>query len=177
MPNPVHRRIDDGVKRGPRNLRRSTPRRRKPNGQISTLIPPDLDPLTVLDQYLTEQTTSQIAQSYGMSRKTLVGWLRDIVPTQWTRVQILRALCRKEDADEELENAPDALSLARAREMLRSGQWDLERLDARNYGSKQEVTHTGPAPVFQVNVINRPIIDVVDSQQIPVAAPRLIDGK
>jgi hypothetical protein len=39
----------------------------------------------------------------------------------------------------ELEEAPDALSLARAREKVRSAQWELERLLRRLYGQDREI--------------------------------------
>ena len=135
------KRIDKGIKRGPRS-RVSVPRRRDPETGVVQGIPPGLNPKEVLDKYLTEQTTSQIAKHYGVSRKTLVGWLREVAADDWKRVQIVRALCRKEDGDEQIEFASDALSLARAREMLKSGQWDLERLDSPTYGQKSEVSLT-----------------------------------
>ena len=135
----AHIRIDEGIKRGPK-YNHKLPARRKDTA--TGIIPPDLSPDTVLDRYLTESTTSQIAAEYGVSRKTLVRWLTDQRPDQWKKVQVIRALCRKEDADEGIESACDALSLARAREQLRSGQWDLERLDSSNYGQKQEVSLT-----------------------------------
>ena len=140
MPNEAHVRIDEGVKRGPRNQRISTPRKRAPNGQILKAMPEGLDPQEVLARYLIAETTSSIASEYGCSRKTLVAWLRNKAPEQWKHVQIIRALEKKEVGDELIESAEDALSLARARELLKSGQWDLERLDAKNYGQKQEVT-------------------------------------
>ena len=133
----ANKRIDAGIKRGPRTTRNPSERLRAP---FAGPIPPDLSPDTVLERYLTEETTSQIAHSYGTSRKTLVRWLVDQRPKEWKQVQIIRALCRKESADEDMEGASDALSLARAREMLKSGQWDLERLDSTNYGQKQEVS-------------------------------------
>ena len=133
-----HIRIDEGVKRGPKHAHKPPKKRPEGNGQI----PADLSPATVIERYLTESTTGQIAYSYGVSRKTLVRWLQTHAPEQWREVQVIRALCRKEDADEQIETACDALSLARAREMLRSGQWDLERLDSKNYAAKQEVAVT-----------------------------------
>ena len=136
----AHIRIDEGIKRGPRNQRKSVPKRRDQVTGLVQGIPPDLDPLEVIERYLTEQTTSQIAQSYKLSRKTLVGWLREVQPEQWKRVQIIRALVRKEDGNEGIEISPDALSLARAREIVKSAQWELERLDSSNYGQKQELT-------------------------------------
>ena len=138
----AHIRIDEGISRGPKSkiYRHSVKRRRNPTTGSVQAIPDDLDPKVVLDRYLTEQTTSQIAQSFGVNRKSLVAWLREVCPEQWKKVQVIRALIRKDDADEGLENACDALSLARAREMLKSGQWDLERLDSNTYAPKAQVT-------------------------------------
>ena len=132
-----HVRIDEGVKRG-RKLRHKMPERHPDLGTWK--IPPDLDPNQVLQDYLTESTTSQISQRYGISRKAMVKWLRTVAPDEWKKVQVVRALCRKEESDDGLEAACDALSLARAREMLRSAQWDLERLDAPTFGQQTHVT-------------------------------------
>ena len=134
-----HVRIDEGIKRGPRKPQDKP--RRSPKPDLGTwVIPEGLTPQTVLERYWTEESTSQIAGQYGLSRKALVRWLREQCPIEWKQVQIARALCRKDDGDEGLEVACDALSLARAREQLKSAQWDLERLDHTNYGMKQEVT-------------------------------------
>jgi cob(I)alamin adenosyltransferase len=46
-----------------------------------------------------------------------------------------------EQAKDDLGTADDPLTLARAREQLRSAQWELERLFSRLYGQKQEITH------------------------------------
>ena len=178
-----HQRIDKGVERGPRNGHRP-PVKREDNGKVS--IPEGLDPQVVLDRYLTESTTSQIAQEFGVSRKTLVRWIRDVAPDQWKKVQVVRALCRKEDGDEGIETACDALSLARAREQLKSGQWDLERLDSGNYGQKQEVT-VSVKPEFVVmlkpqEVSNVSISDVMStvnahSEPIPGECTQVIESK
>ena len=134
-----HVRIDEGIKKGPRKPKKPKITR-APRADPGTAIPPDLDPKHVLDLYLQHPTTSGIAQQLGVRRSTLTLWLRERCPTDWKNVQIARALIRKEDGDAGIEGADDALSLARAREMLRSGQWDLERLDSANYGQKQELS-------------------------------------
>ena len=149
------KRIDAGIKRGPRKAPRLPTKRQDRAGPI----PEGLDPDVVLERYLTESTTSQIAQEYGTSRKTLVRWLVEQRPDQWKQIQVIRALCRKEDSDEGIEGACDALSLARARESLRSSQWDLERLDSRNYSQKQEVTHHQAPPVLTINLSNEKVIE------------------
>lgn len=153
MPNEAHVRIDEGVKRGPRHPHKP-PAKRKDTATGS--IPDGLNPDTVIEQYLTESTTSQIAAAYGVSRKTLVRWLVEQRPNEWKKVQVIRALCRKEDADEGIEGACDALSLARAREQLRSGQWDLERLDSKNYGQKQELT-VSVQPILTINAVRQDV--------------------
>lgn len=139
MTNEAHIRIDEGVKRGPR-YKHKLPRR-SPKADLGTwVIPADLNPDTVIERYLTESTTSQIAAQYGLSRKALVRWLREQRPKQWNQVQVIRALCRIEDAENGIDCACDALSLARARESLKAGQWTAERLDSANYG--QQITQT-----------------------------------
>ena len=130
------KRIDKGIKRGPRNKQNPI----SPKADLGTwVIPPGLNPKEVLDRYLTAETTGQIAAQYGLSRKALVRWLRQEVPEEWKSVQIIRALCRKDDGDEGLEVASDALSLARAREQLKSAQFDLERLDSNTWGQRTHI--------------------------------------
>lgn len=156
-------RIDKGVKRGPRN--KHIVKARKPDGQSPT-VPADLNPDHVLHRYLAEQSTSQIAVDLGIKRRALTRWLRQTRPEQWKEVQVIRALCMKEDGEEGLYDAATALDLARARELVRVGQWELERLDSNNYGQKQEVTH---------NLPNGPLINISLSpgQVIHNAAPQL----
>ena len=137
----AHTRIDKGIKRGPKVQRRPGPgklRRNEATGAVQA-IPDDLKPAEVLKRYMTEETTSQIAASYGVKRKSLVAWLRQVAPAEWKAVQIVRAHDRKEIGNEQLEVASDALSLARAREIVRSAQWELQALDD-DYRPKQHVT-------------------------------------
>jgi hypothetical protein len=135
----AHVRIDEGIKRGPRKTRISVPRRRDPiTGNVQG-IPDGLKPEEVFKRYLTEETTSHIAASYGVSRKTLVAWLRDVDPKGWKRVQLIRAHDLKEQGNETLQAGPeDALSLACAREQVKSAQWELTAIDP-DYQPKQHV--------------------------------------
>jgi hypothetical protein len=48
-----------------------------------------------------------------------------------------------------LREAKDGLELARARELVRSAQWQLERVLSRIYGQKQEVA---PSSAVQINI-------------------------
>ena len=131
----AHVRADDGVKK-PKHEQK--PVKRPKEGQSWT-IPKDLNPDEVLSLYLTEQKTSGIALRYGIRRGALARWLCQVRPKEWKEIQVIRALCTKEDGQEEIYDATTGLRLARARALVDSAQWDLERLDSANYGQKQEV--------------------------------------
>ena len=137
-------------------------------------IPPDLNPHEVLQRYLTEATTSQIAGQYGLSRKALVKWLRSTVPTEWKEIQLIRAhanLEQGEDGIEDAEASQSAISLACTRERIKAAQWRLQSLD-KDYHPKQEITHN-IQPVLTINIAAlpqpSPIIDLPTSavQHIP----------
>lgn len=142
MKTAAHRRIDEGIERGPRESHYAAPPKRRTRPRHYATVPAGLDPTTVLERYLTEATTSQIAASLGTTRAALTRWLREQVPGEWKKVQVLRALARKEDGEIGLEEAQRALDLARAREQVRSSQWDLERMDPETFAQKQEVNMT-----------------------------------
>ena len=137
----AHIRIDEGVKRGKR-IRPLPVARRK-----YALVPAcnsklaGLDPTKVIQRYLEDHTTAEIAKEMGVHRSGLHQWLLRNCEEQWREAQIARALSALEESKDNLKVARDALSLGRARESLRSAQWELERLFSRLYGQKQEVTH------------------------------------
>ena len=93
--------------------------------------------LEVLNRVLNEESTTDIAASYGVTRSALNQWLLSTAEEQWRATQVIRALKRKEDAEDELDTAQDVLSLARGRERLKAAQWDLERVCRRIYGTDQ----------------------------------------
>lgn len=145
------KRIDYGIPRGPKG-RAKLPHRRNPEG-IAEAIPAGLNVDAVLQRYLSAPTSSTIARELGVRRSTLTKWLRDTAPEKWKAVQVIRADLRKEDGDEGIYGARDALELARARELLKSAQWDLERLDSANYSEKVEhASQIQPVLVIQVVV-------------------------
>lgn len=169
-----HVRIDEGTPRKPRR-RQSALLRRNEEG-LTESIPPDLDADYVLKLYLTSPTTAKIADKLGIRRSSLTAWLRTTQPEKWRAVQTIRAHTRKEDGDEGLYQSRNALELARAREVLRSAQWDLERLDD-DYRPKQEVTHHASGPLIQINVA--PITQVAPQQSVEsaVSLPQQIVSK
>lgn len=101
-------------------------------GQLAPLS--KVDPKDVLDRYLAGETGPQIAQSLGVTKQALSHWLANEAEAEWKAAQFVKAINRKEEADELIETASNPLDLARAREKLRSAQWDLERVCRRIYG-------------------------------------------
>jgi hypothetical protein len=133
------------------------------NGQL-------VDPRTVLVRYLSDETTKEIAASYGVTRQALGQFLLKHAESEWKEAQVARALARKESAEDDLEAvraeiqglqldqespnktaAATQLSLARVRAAeasLKAAQWDLERVCRRIYGADS------PANVGQAVQIN-----------------------
>lgn len=116
-------------------------------GQLAPLK--HVDPKDVLERYLAEEKTADIAASLGVTFAGLSHWLIQHAEGEWKSAQIVLALKRKMLADERLETAENALELARAREQLRSAQWDLERVCRRIYG--QDAPPNSVVPV-QINI-------------------------
>lgn len=116
-------------------------------GQLAPLS--EADPFGVIERYLAEESTTQIAKSLGVTRSGLNYWLLEVAEDQWRKAQIIKATKRKDEAEEEMDSAVDALTLARARERLRAAQWDLERVCRRIYGQDQPAN---TAPAVHINI-------------------------
>ena len=144
MSGEAHKRIDAGVKRGPRKPRND---QATASAENATAIArqgklADLNFHDVLERYLNDETTGQIAASLNVHRSALNQWLLRHAEEPWKQAQVARAITALEEAKERLACSQDALSLARAREQLRGAQWELERVFHRIYGQKQEVSMT-----------------------------------
>lgn len=116
-------------------------------GQLAPLR--SVDPKDVLDRYLAGETGPQIALSLGVTKQALSHWLSNVAEQEWRSAQFVKAFNRKEEAEDLIETASNALDLARAREKLRAAQWDLERVCRRIYG--QDAPPQG-ANAVQINI-------------------------
>lgn len=99
-----------------------------------------IDPQDILDRYLAEEKTADIAASLGVTFSGLSHWLIEHAEGEWKSAQLVLALKRKMEADELIDSAPNALELTRAREKLKSAQWDLEKVCRRIYGQDQPIS-------------------------------------
>ena len=129
----------------------------------------------VLDRYIAGEQVADMAGEYETSDVTIYALLLREHESDWKDIQEARALARLERAQGELRTAPDALSLAKSREEVRSAQWELERLCRRLYGEERQqqtvvapvlniVLSTDAAPLTDLASHARPIIDVRPQQ-------------
>lgn len=122
----------------PRLVERKLSIAKRPLGQISqeerTKIATE-----VLDRYIGGEQVAAMAEEYNTSDVTIYALILREHEDAWVDIQRARALARLERAQTGLEVAQDALSLARAREQVRSAQWELERLLKRLYGQEQNI--------------------------------------
>ena len=124
-----------------------------------------VDPQLILQRFLDEKESGeQIARSYGVTRAALSLHMIKHADQEWKDAQVAKALRRKEDAEALMDRADNALDLTRAREQLRSAQWDLERVCRRIYGQDQP-----PQAVAAVQIsigITRKDSQVIDVETI-----------
>jgi hypothetical protein len=116
----------------------------------------EANPITILQRYLSDESTKDIAATYGVTRQALGQFLLKHAEDEWKEAQVARAIARKEKAEDDLETAADALSLARARELLKAAQWDLERVCRRIYGEDRANLQVNITPILNISVAGEP---------------------
>jgi hypothetical protein len=178
MSSEAHIRIDEGIPRG---------KKKRPGGKLS-IKPSTVERQTrdeagrFLDKYtpeLRKHATHQaliaieagarvedVADSNGIPRSTLYSWLIGDIRAQELRTQFFDGQVAA--SLDHIDQAGTPLDLARARERLSGWVKVAERRDPRNYGIKQEITHT----ISPVLTINAPAPQQ-DSQVIDVTPERV----
>lgn len=109
-----------------------------------------LDPKDILERYLNGENSVQIAQTLGVTKQALSLWLVTKGEDDWKAAQLIKAIERKDKAEELIDTASTMLDLTRGREMLKSAQWDLERVCRRIYG--QDVPAVSSAVQININL-------------------------
>lgn len=134
----------------------------------------DVNPEDVLERYLAEESGADIAKTYGVTRAALSYFMLKHAEDQWKSAQLVKALMRKDEADSKIENAKDALELGKAREMLRSAQWDLERVCRRVYGQDSPTQSSS----VQINInLSRRDASALDSRTRQSVQPQQYDSE
>jgi len=100
----------------------------------------NLDPKAILERYLAGESSTEIAKAFGVTKQAMSLFLLTKAEDDWKAAQLVKAIERKDRADELIETADNALDLSRGREMLRSAQWDLERVCRRIYAQEAPVS-------------------------------------
>lgn len=124
-----------------------------------------VEPQSIFARYLNGETIAQVAESYGVSDVALYYHVIKKAPEEWRDHQAAKALAKYEAAKEALESAQDGLSLGRARELVKTCQWEMERTLRRLYGQDVPVD----AGRVHINISLGSPTTIVDAQ--------VIDGK
>ena len=176
-----HQRIDKGIERSKYQVPKLAESIKRPLKSLPAERRAEIAQ-EVLSRYIQGEQIAEMAPEYETSDVTIYALLLKDHQSEWVDIQTARALARYERHQQELVTAPDPLSLARARELVRSAQWELERLLNRLYGAKQEVTHT-IKPEF--TVVLKPQLEHIGvmstvnthSEPIPGECTQVIESK
>lgn len=123
-------------------------------------VPEWFEPRKILAQYVAGQGTEEIAKELSVSRRQLIYALTTKAPESWKEVVTIRAILRAEEAEDEIDNAKDMLALNKAREKLKSAQWNLEKVCRPIYGQDVPVVSVRPVAI-QINLRrNSPAVEV-----------------
>lgn len=121
--------------RMPRRYTRRTLRKREQQALMGGMGNLDgVDAKGLLELYASGHKVRELAKQYGVQPITIYQFFLRNVPEDWLAAQKARAIAMKEGGEDGLDDAADPLEVAKAREKLRAGQWDLERVDRKNYG-------------------------------------------
>lgn len=127
----------------------------------------------VLARYMKGEQVANMAAEYETSDVTIYALLLREHQEDWVAIQRARALARLERAQDKIETAADALSLARAREAVRSAQWELERLLKRLYG--QDSPQVANAVQIVINGVRPQQYDKEAPQHDPIMEAAIVD--
>jgi predicted DNA-binding protein YlxM (UPF0122 family) len=136
----------------------------------------DTDPKLILQRYLSDESTKDIAKSYGVTRQALGQHLLKHAEAEWKEAQVARAISRKESAEDALDEISAkiegadkeerdrlTLTVSLARERLKAAQWDLERVCRRIYGQDVTPDQLGRVSIT-LNIGGNAPLDVVGEQ-------------
>ena len=102
----------------------------------------------ILEKYRAGQQIKDLAPTYGLSHTTVYELLLRTREEEYRAAQSARSLARLETARYDLEKAADPIQINRAEKLIKTYQWDLERLARRLYGQSESES----ANLIQINI-------------------------
>ena len=183
----VNKRIDAGIKRGPRpqiDRRPKAALAQDRSGRMISSYPPDLRVRVVAachEQIEQGRTPAEIASDFGVPARTVQYWLLADPQAEAARAALIASeLARTLDDMRMPEDPADdtPLRLARAREEFRAWSWIAERRESRLYGPKQEVTLQVEPMGTMLQRVSQRMLSVAQPQQTVdcCAAPPVLSG-
>mgnify|MGYP001601672959 CR=1 FL=1 len=92
----------------------------------------------LIQRYLDGESVTMLAKDHRVTRRTIYQWMHKACNDRRYHDLITQGLvARMADADTMLEEADDAVSIARAREIAKYCRWDLERRRPQQWGTAQ----------------------------------------
>lgn len=110
----------------------------------------------IIARYRAGESVQEIAKACRRDARTIYNWMLSELGDAYKDVVTECLINRVADADIALDEADDALELARAREKARFARMDLERRRPALYGPKQEVKHSGGVPTLSIVLLSAP---------------------
>lgn len=120
--------------RMPRKLSRMTLRRREQQAIGGVYSLSEVDPQGVVQRYIAGEKMKDMAAQYGVSDIALYAFVLRHCKDDWLAAQSAKAFAMKERGQDGLEDPKNPLNLSADRELVRAGQWDLERVMRKEYG-------------------------------------------
>jgi hypothetical protein len=115
--------------------------------ESSLPVPAWFNSKAVIAEFLEGKRTEEIAVGFGVTREKLVYFLTKHSPEDWKEAQVIRAIKRKEEGEQEMDDAGDMLQLRKAEAKVKSAQWDLEKVCRRIYGETKEQFNMQPVMI------------------------------
>lgn len=135
-----------------------------------------IDPAPILQRLQSGESLRTIAADLGVSNVGLRAWLLREDREQYSDVITAALTTRVAEADERLETAGDAISVARAREMARFSRMDLERRRPSLYGQRPSTAvQINGSGDLQVNIVSYASNNAAQ-QSVAVSNDSQVDG-
>ena len=158
-----HVRIDEGLKRGPR----------KPKSNAVAVLQKD----KIIQHMASGGLLSQISATLGVSPAAISQVLAN--DPKYIEARLNGVHVRLDTQYQRMEEADDALNLARARECWKAATWFAEREFPERWGQKQQIEHKGA--ILQINPellkSANELLDAVRTRQEIDVTPQLPEKK